>query len=300
MTKLLLIITFTTLGCSLVWGQETRNTAPVEWKRYGIRKDNFSVSMPKMPVRFENTDACNEMDVLELWAYAEGAVYEARVVSKRGKKPPEWCAGMSRFGQATFDRRLQAASVGSLGPVENVRDARGLQVTKITLQRSTRWIFDDMAKKRWFELAITQHGGASAKAGEFLSSLVLGGNSGAIEIGAGSGVALGDLLPSSPEAPPAPIVIGQKEDVESLIIAAKKPPPYTDKARENRAEGTVKLRVTFHSNGTIGKIDILSGLPFGLTEQAIAAAKKIVFVPSKRNGIRVSIVRTIEYRFSIY
>jgi len=75
---------------------------------------------------------------------------------------------------------------------------------------------------------------------------------------------------------------------------------YTDWARKGQTQGKVVLRVTFMANGGIGAISVVSGLENGLTEQAIAAAKRLLFIPASRNGVRYSVVKPVEYTFTIY
>jgi TonB family protein len=63
------------------------------------------------------------------------------------------------------------------------------------------------------------------------------------------------------------------------LIDVKKP-EYTEAARKNRVEGDVRLIVAFRSNGKIGNIDVIEGLPDGLTDKAIEVAKAIKFKPA--------------------
>lgn len=60
------------------------------------------------------------------------------------------------------------------------------------------------------------------------------------------------------------------------------------------------LRVTFNANGSIGSISPVKGLPNGLTEQAIASARSMRFEPAMVNGVAQTVVRQVEYSFSIY
>ncbi len=75
---------------------------------------------------------------------------------------------------------------------------------------------------------------------------------------------------------------------------------YTDAARQNNVQGTVTLRVTFLASGGIGSISTISGLPHGLTEQAIAAARAIKFQPKTVNGVPQSVTRPVSFSFNIY
>ena len=83
-------------------------------------------------------------------------------------------------------------------------------------------------------------------------------------------------------------------------IVSKPKALYTDEAREAGTQGTVILKVTFLASGHIGGISVVKGLPYGLTEMAVTAAKNIKFEPKFDNGKPASITRTVEYKFSLY
>ncbi len=115
-----------------------------------------------------------------------------------------------------------------------------------------------------------------------------GGNGGGFGPGNGPGGGSDD----PPAMPKGPSV--------ALKISSKPQPQYTEEARKNQISGTVRLKVVFNSNGTIGSITAVSGLGYGLTEKAIAAARNIRFEPQLKNGIPTSISKTIEYNFNLY
>ncbi|CAN5469844.1 hypothetical protein BH10ACI1_BH10ACI1_07540 [soil metagenome] len=87
---------------------------------------------------------------------------------------------------------------------------------------------------------------------------------------------------------------------KGLQLISKPNPSYTDAARQNNVQGVVRLRVTFNANGTIGNVFPVTGLPFGLTEQAIKAARQIKFEPASKNGVPVTVTKSIDYNFNIY
>lgn len=74
---------------------------------------------------------------------------------------------------------------------------------------------------------------------------------------------------------------------------------YTQEARDNRVEGFVVLRVVFGVDGQISGVRVIRGLPHGLTQNAIEAAKKIRFEPAMKNGQPVSVSGTLEYNFRL-
>jgi TonB family protein len=74
-------------------------------------------------------------------------------------------------------------------------------------------------------------------------------------------------------------------------------PAYTEAARENRVVGVVRLRVVLCPSGSVSNITVVKGLPDGLTEQAIAAARKVKFEPAEKDGQKVAQFQLLEYSF---
>ncbi len=83
-------------------------------------------------------------------------------------------------------------------------------------------------------------------------------------------------------------------------VLSKPEPQYTEEARKNQITGTVTLRAVFSSSGQVTGIRAVSGLPYGLTERAIGAAKQIKFVPAMKDGHPVSMWMQLEYNFNLY
>jgi TonB family protein len=85
-----------------------------------------------------------------------------------------------------------------------------------------------------------------------------------------------------------------------LQILSKPKATYTDAARTNNVQGSVRLKITLLASGAVGSITPVTRLPHGLTEQAIAAARQIRFKPKMINGVPQSVVVTFDYGFNIY
>ncbi|HXH71099.1 MAG TPA: TonB family protein [Pyrinomonadaceae bacterium] len=100
--------------------------------------------------------------------------------------------------------------------------------------------------------------------------------------------------------PPPPKKAEPVGPTTAVVITAKPRPGYTNEARQNQFTGTVTLRVTFLASGQIGSISPISGQPYGLTEQAIAAARQIRFEPAKKNGVPQTITKQVQYSFTLY
>jgi TonB family protein len=99
---------------------------------------------------------------------------------------------------------------------------------------------------------------------------------------------------------PQPAAAGTTPNVKPLAITHKPPPKYTDQARASGISGRVRIAVLFGADGQVHYTLILQGLGSGLDEMAIDAARHIQFLPQTVDGKPVSVVRTIEYNFSIY
>jgi hypothetical protein len=100
----------------------------------------------------------------------------------------------------------------------------------------------------------------------------------------------------------SPIAVPDKpRPVFSPVKLLNKPRPgYTDAARFYQIAGTVALRVTLLASGQPGAVTAIRTLPFGLTDQAIDAARRITFEPARRDDTPITVVKQIEYSFMIF
>ncbi len=96
------------------------------------------------------------------------------------------------------------------------------------------------------------------------------------------------------------IPIPPDPNITPLVILSKTPASYTDNARSNNVSGTVSLLILFSVSGRITHILVVKGLGYGLTENAIRAARQIKFEPAKENGKPISQVKMVQYSFTIY
>jgi TonB family protein len=92
----------------------------------------------------------------------------------------------------------------------------------------------------------------------------------------------------------------QTEVTRKAVITFKPEPGFTEDARKNNVTGVVRLRAILSSGGGVTGISVVKGLPDGLTEKAIAAARQIRFTPAEKDGHAVSQYIVLEYNFNIY
>jgi TonB family protein len=90
------------------------------------------------------------------------------------------------------------------------------------------------------------------------------------------------------------------ETDEHFQILKKPNPSYTREARRHLTKGTVTLRLILAADETIKHIEVVKGLPDGLTDKAIAVAEQIKFKPAKKDGKPVSVWVEVEYHFDVY
>lgn len=317
MRNVILLTIFLLFPMTSFHGQ-TENSAPVIWERYRFGDEKLSVLLPKMPVRLPTFARCGELQTVTYFAYAEGAVYELKISSKPSKYAiPKECPKNPYFGPETLENRLSAFRSEAEIINETVSD-KVPQWRKLTGKNYTRWFVSDIEKNnRWIEMAVIHYADQKPDLGRFLDSLEFPSEAGK-EVGEGT-ITLGDpgiatertsiATPTEEKDKPAGGVIGPGNGsgrstsaaiTLPLVAVARPKASYTQEARKAGVTGMVRLKVTFLSNGAVGAVVPVAALSHGLTEQAIAAARRTVFLPKKVNGIPVSIVQTIEYSFSIY
>ena len=100
--------------------------------------------------------------------------------------------------------------------------------------------------------------------------------------------------PSDPSAQ----VFRQAEVTKKALITYKPEPGFTEEAQRNDVRGVVRLRAVLASNGRVRHIIVIRGLPDGLTEKAVEAARGIRFTPATVDGRPVSQFVILEYNFN--
>jgi TonB family protein len=133
---------------------------------------------------------------------------------------------------------------------------------------------------------------------QFLSSVSLNKKEG-VEVSDGPGEPFEPVDRPSEADAPQKILTGKVVDRKARL-GMKPEPSYTEVARAHQVTGTVVLKVVFSSTGMVSNIKVVSGLPDGLTERAIDAARKIKFIPAMKDGKYVSMWMQLEYNFNLY
>ncbi|HXG65393.1 MAG TPA: TonB family protein [Blastocatellia bacterium] len=88
--------------------------------------------------------------------------------------------------------------------------------------------------------------------------------------------------------------------VDSRPVLLNRPRPnYTEEARKNKIQGTVRVRVLVGPDGGVKRVSVVSGLPDGLNEEAIRAAYQLRFKPAMKNGQPVAYTLAVDIEFNL-
>lgn len=111
----------------------------------------------------------------------------------------------------------------------------------------------------------------------------------------------GDAAAAEPERDEAGnrVYFGRQVDRKARLLS-KPEPAYPRRARRSHVQGTVVLRLVLAATGKVEKVTVIKGLPEGVTEEAIKAAREIKFEPAERDGRKVSQSVIIVYNFNVH
>jgi protein TonB len=104
-------------------------------------------------------------------------------------------------------------------------------------------------------------------------------------------------VPVQPAAPPGkPIPVGG--DVQRAKLLRQPLPVYPPLARQARVSGTVRLLGVISREGTIQKLQVVSGHPL-LVPAAIEAVRQWLYQPTLWNGQPVEVIAPIDVNFRL-
>jgi TonB family protein len=300
----LLLLTVLLILATASFGQ-TQNWAPVVWERYKISSQHLSFVLPKLPMVAKQSDDCDSRHTSTYYSYAEGAVYEMRLTT-RLKDP--FCVGLRPrpFGAATLEKRLAELRDAKDKPSESTETVAGKTAYRFERKTSTRLIIvESPDPKWWIELAVAYHASNKPDVDRFFKSLMPKAEG--KEIGRGSEFMLGDPATDSQQIvstaqiePGSDKAASDDAGSDRYMMLYQPKATYTQKARDADTQGAVRVNITLQANGAVGAVVPVTTLKNGLTEMAVAAAKKMVFLPKRVEGKPVSIIITREYTFTIY
>ena len=282
-TKLLLLICVTLLPATMVNAQ----TAASSWVRYTAKGEEFSVALPALPAMTTTKVVVPRVGkpvqerAMKTWA--DGVVYSVYSLENRIPK------------QSLEDFIAEQTAKSPLDPASERRlSINGFGGKEYVSQDKTRPTTEQFfaTEGRLYRFVVLGAGADDPRVRQFFTSIALGKKQKATAVSDGPGAPLG---PNTAEA----AYVGKNVD-RKASLTAKPEPRYTAAARKNAIEGTVILKVVFSSTGQVTNIRVVQGQPYGLTERAVEAAKKIKFIPAMKDGHYVSMWMQLEYNFQLY
>jgi TonB family protein len=272
-------------GLSLVFASVANaQTQSGSWLRYTVKGAEFSVTLPEEPA-MKTTDVFItrlQKSRVERLVETKAGDLVYRVYVYENPKPrqslKDFVAEQIERSDLnlTFERELKVGKFGGQQYSSHDRDFPTTEQYFSTDARLYRFVVRG---------ATADHTGAQP----FFSSVALGKKQEGIEIIEGG-------MPRETEQ-----TIFRGAEVETKVRLISKPEPsYTDEAKQHGLVGTVVLKAIFAASGNVTNIRVVHGLPDGLTERSIAAARQIRFVPATREGRFVSMWMQLEYNFNLY
>ena len=261
---------------------------PASWQRYTIRREEFSVKLPAHPAMASRKTMVmrfsKERQLRTLGAYADGLAFT--ILSTENSSPRESLDDYLEqeiFTHAGWERSSEKEIT--------VNGFKGKQYIAPNQVPGTMQIFATRSHIYRFHAFGATIDDPRVK--QFFSSIILGPQNQGIEVKDGNGVPLKSTQDNAN-------AFTIKEVDQRPFIAFKPEPAYTEEARQNALAGTVLLKAIFTADGVVTNIKVASGLPYGLENNAIDAAKKIRFIPAMKDGRFVSTWMQLEYNFNLY
>ncbi len=103
---------------------------------------------------------------------------------------------------------------------------------------------------------------------------------------------------AAPPALPRGPLASLPDGAEPPVLVTRVDPRYPDAARRLNLSGEVVLRIVVEANGTVGRIEVLSPGPAGMTEAAGDAVRRWTFRPARVSGQPVAVWKVVHIRFN--
>ena len=286
-TRLTLTTCILFLFANAVNAQMPSAAKSVSWQQYTVGGEQFSVSMPLLPAmhisskRLEG-DKKSRREI-RLGSYADGVVYTVHVVENLSPRE-----SLQEF----IGRRSETGNAQDVN-----RDGLSGKLFTSGETRESMVLFF-AGEDRLYSFSAFGVSPEDPRMTKFFSSISFNKKTVALEVFEGPGLPYEQDPPSAGDELTGRTFPG-KDVTTKARLAMKPEPSYTEEARQLGITGTVVLKCLFNSNGSVTNIETISGLPHGLTQNAIEAAKKIKFLPATKDGKFVSMWMQLAYSFNI-
>jgi TonB family protein len=108
-------------------------------------------------------------------------------------------------------------------------------------------------------------------------------------------------MPTSTQSsmsPPAAPLVALPDGAELPVLVTRVDARYPEVARRLNFGGDVVLRIVVEANGSVGRIDVLTPAPMGMTEAAVDAVRRWTYRPARISGQPVAVWKVVRVRFA--
>jgi len=266
--------------------QPSNQPDPQFWQRYTVKGDDFSVTLPALPAMITtktyNQRSQKELRQRVLTTSVGSVIFYINVFenSKPKQSLEEFIAEQNANSLYDLASEREVSINGVTGKEYSSRSKN----PPVTAQ-----FF--VTERRLYRFAAAGSSAEHSAIKQFFSSIALGKKTEGTEVSDGPGIPL--------DVDVGTIYLAKEVDTRPRLIS-KPEPGYTERARRKETTGAVRLQVVFSAIGEVTNIRVVEGLPNGLTEKAIDAARRIKFVPGIKDGKPVSVWMQLEYHFHLY
>lgn len=265
---------------------QTRQSDPQSWQRYTVKGEEFSVTLPTLPAMISSkvyeTRLQKQRLERRLVAAADGVLYTVDVFENPKPKQSLEEFVAEQDANSGYDRATERNLI-----------VNGFAGKEFVSRHKTGMMQFFATEKRLYRFTAIGSRPEDAGVKQFFSSIVLGKKTEGTKVSDGPGI------PLENPAVVGRVYLAKEVDIKARIIS-KPEATYTDRARLRDITGSVVLRLVFAANGQVTDIRVITGLPYGLTERSIEAARRIRFVPAMKDGQPVSTLMQVVYTFNLF
>jgi TonB family protein len=110
-------------------------------------------------------------------------------------------------------------------------------------------------------------------------------------------------MPTAVASAPAPILpqeplVSLPDGSEPPVLVSRVDARYPEAARRLNLSGEVMLRIVVEGSGSVGRIDVLTAGPAGMTEAAVDAVRRWTYHPARAHGQPVAVWKVVRIHFA--
>jgi TonB family protein len=258
----------------------------VVWPRYTVKGEEFSIALPVPPSLTTRRVplAGTNKDRVERVIQASLNNIDYTIYIYENPKPQQSLEDFIREQTANATREVTS---------ERTLTIDGRQGKEYTYQANNNPVTEQFfaAEKRLYRFVASGAPTSHTRVEQFFASIAFGNKRAGFELKDGPGEA--------PEADGEKYYTGREVDTKARLIS-KPAPVYTAAARKNEVTGVVILKVVLSGDGKVINIRVVQGVPHGMTEACIEAARKIKFLPAMKDGKPVGMWIQLEYNLNLF